>query len=316
MEPPYPASIALSRGARGEGRWTPQKGGFLLSKPTYGGQAVIEGVMMKGPRRMAIACRKPDGEITIDQHETIPLRERYPIVGWPLIRGVVSFFESLILGMQTLTFSANIFAGEDEQLTDMQMILLMATSLAMGIGLFFLAPTVLMRWVRTQAMSSLGRNLVEGFIRILFFLAYVTAISLMKDVRRVFEYHGAEHKTIHCYEAGRELTVANVKGYTTLHPRCGTNFLLIVMIVGSVFFSFFGWPSIWMRLVYRLTLLPVVAGFSYEVLRILGSGKLPWLNALTVPGLYLQKLTTREPDDQQIEVAIAALCAAIGKEGK
>lgn len=287
-----------------------------MSKPTYGGQAVIEGVMMKGPRRMAIACRKPDGEITTDQRETIPLRERYPIVGWPLIRGVVSFFESLILGMQTLTFSANIFAGEDEQLTDMQMILLMATSLAMGIGLFFLAPTVLMRWVRTQAMSSLGRNLVEGFIRILFFLAYVTAISLMKDVRRVFEYHGAEHKTIHCYEAGRELTVANVKGYTTLHPRCGTNFLLIVMIVGSVFFSFFGWPSIWMRLVYRLTLLPVVAGFSYEVLRILGSGKLPWLNALTVPGLYLQKLTTREPDDQQIEVAIAALCAAIGEEGK
>jgi uncharacterized protein YqhQ len=144
----------------------------------------------------------------------------------------------------------------------------------------------------------LTRNLLEGLIRILFFLAYVTAISVMKDVRRVFEYHGAEHKTIHCYEAGRELTVANVKGYTTLHPRCGTNFLLIVMIVGSVFFSFFGWPSIWVRLAYRLTLLPLVAGFSYEVLRILGSNKLPWLNALTVPGLYLQKLTTREPDDR------------------
>ena len=182
-----------------------------MSKPTYGGQAVIEGVMMKGPRRMAIACRKPDGEITIEEKEMIPLKERYPIVGWPIIRGVVAFFESLILGMQTLTFSANIFAGEDEQLTDMQMALLMATSLALGIGLFFLAPTILMRWVRTQAMSSLGRNLVEGSIRILFFLAYVTAISVMKDVRRVFEYHGAEHKTIHCYEAGRELTVANVK---------------------------------------------------------------------------------------------------------
>lgn len=286
----------------------------------YGGQAVIEGVMMKAPDgTIAVVCRRSNGELVTELRHSIPLTKKYPILGIPVVRGVVAFLDSMISGIKILSYSAELYGADDEEaaLTDWQMLLAVFLSLILGIGLFMILPTVLLRFLPLNRIPNpFLKNLLEGFVRILFFLTYLAVVTNVKDIRRVFEYHGAEHKTIYCYEAKEPLTVENARKYSTLHPRCGTSFLFIVMVISSIFFSFFGWPNLWLRVLYRLLLMPLVAGFSYEILRFMGklAGENSLLDFLILPGLWMQKLTTREPDDAQLEVAIEALKAVLPPE--
>ncbi|MBS4021084.1 MAG: DUF1385 domain-containing protein [Dethiobacter sp.] len=276
-----------------------------------GGQAVIEGVMMRCRNRLSIAVRKPDTEILLHEEELRTAGERWPVLKLPVLRGMVAFIEALALGIRALTFSANhALEEEEEELSGWQLTLVMAVSLLLGIALFFFLPTVLVRLVAGERTGRpLFLNLFEGGIRITIFLTYIFAISRLKDVQRVFQYHGAEHKAIFCYEAKEPLTVDNARRFSPLHPRCGTSFLLLVMAVSILLFSFFGWPNLLQRLILRLALLPLVAGISYEIIRLAGRYRVfCWL---TSPGLWLQRLTTREPDDGQLEVAIAALKAVV-----
>lgn len=273
-----------------------------------GGQAVIEGVMMRNNDRLCIAVRDQSKEISLKLQRVNSLSQKYKFLKLPILRGMVAFFESLVLGIKTLTYSADkALEEEEEEITDFQMFLTVAASLALGIGLFFFLPTLVMGAIKGPMEIPLFINLGEGVLRILIFVAYVFFISRMKDIQRVFEYHGAEHKAVNCYEAGEELTVENAQKHSTLHPRCGTSFLLIVMLVSIILFSFFGWPNIWLRFVIRLAILPVIAGLSYEAIRLAGRSKGALAKALSYPGMMLQALTTREPDNSQLEVAIAAL---------
>lgn len=281
----------------------------MANKFNYGGQAVIEGVMMRGPTELAIAVRSPNNEIVIEKRNIPSFISRFPFTRWFLLRGFFSFIEMLVIGVQALSYSANIaLEGEDEEeITPWEMGLTVILALVFGIALFVAAPTGLAHLLRNE-LSLFWQNMLEGVVRLLFFLGYVVLISRMKDIQRVFQYHGAEHKVVLTYEAGEELTVQNAARYSTLHPRCGTAFLLIVMIVSILVFSFLSADNIWWRVGSRILLLPLVAGLSYEVLKFSGKYyKNPIVGLLVAPGLWLQKLTTREPDDQQIEVAIAAL---------
>ena len=293
---------------------------LLQNQPSYGGQAVIEGVMMKAPDgKMALACRLPDASIIIEKSDKPSYQMRYPILRLPILRGVAGFVESMVSGVTMLTHSAELASQDEEgeaELSGWQTALAALLAVAMSVGLFIILPTFIMRFISFESIageSAIVKNLLESLVRLLIFLSYVLAVSTMKDIKRVFEYHGAEHKTIHCYEAGEELTPVNAARYSCLHPRCGTSFLLIVMVVSSLFFSLFGWPNLVQRIIYRLLLLPVVAGISYEVLRFLArfESKSGFVKLLTRPGLELQRLTTREPDFQQLEVAIAALKAIL-----
>lgn len=272
-----------------------------------GGQAVIEGVMMRGPEYVATAVREPSGEISVKTERVSSIMQRYPLLKKPMLRGVVALAESLILGLKSLSYSAQRAGDEGEELSDKEIILTMLFSLGLAVVLFVIIPTAAAKYIHTAISDPVWLNLAEGALRMLIFLAYVYGISRMKDIQRVFQYHGAEHKTIHAYEAGVPLTVENVQRYTTLHPRCGTAFLLIVMIVSILMFSFLGWPDLWERILSRIVLLPVVAGISYEIIRFAGRSKSKVTQIAILPGLWLQKLTTREPDDSQVEVAIQAL---------
>lgn len=272
-----------------------------------GGQAVLEGVMMRNRNKIAIAVRKPDKEIVVHQEEIFSAAEKFPFLKLPILRGLVAFVEALVLGIHALTVSAGFaMEEEEEELTGWQLTFTVIIALVLGIALFFFLPTLLVRFF-TGSMKTrpLLFNLFEGTIRISIFLAYIAAISRMQDVQRVFQYHGAEHKAIFCLESGEELTVANARRFSPLHPRCGTSFLLLVMATSILLFSFFGWPGLWQRLLLRLALLPLVAGLSYEVIKL--AGRYRFFCYLTAPGLWLQRLTTREPDDRQLEVAIYAL---------
>ncbi|ACB86420.1 DUF1385 domain-containing protein [Natranaerobius thermophilus] len=280
----------------------------MNQKEHIGGQAVIEGVMMRSKGKLSIAVRQAEDNISIKCQPIVSLGERFSLFKLPILRGMVAFFESLVLGVKTLTYSANqVLEEEEEELTDFQLFLTVFVSLLFGVSLFFLLPTFIMGIVKGPIETPLLINLGEGLIRISIFLGYVLLISRMKDIQRVFQYHGAEHKAIHCYEAGEQLTIDNAKKYTTLHPRCGTSFLLIVMLTSIILFSFFGWPNLLMRFVIRLAILPLVAGISYEVIRLAGKKKNTFTRLISVPGLFLQKFTTREPDAEQIEVALTAL---------
>ncbi|WP_289001286.1 DUF1385 domain-containing protein [uncultured Megasphaera sp.] len=283
-----------------------------MSKPTtyVGGQAVIEGVMMRGPKYIATAVRTPVGDITVKKDEVHSLSDRYPVLKRPLLRGTIALYESLVYGMKCLSYSAQAAGEEDEELTKPQMMATMAFSIALAIIVFLLIPTYGAKFVPGVADSTMGLNIVEGVLRLLIFLLYIWGISLTSDIKRVFEYHGAEHKTIWTYESGEELTVENVRKHSRLHPRCGTNFLLIVMFVSIFVFAFLGWPNLFERVLSRVLLMPVVAGISYEMIRLAARTKSPLVQTLFKPGLYLQYLTTREPHDDQIEVAIEALNAA------
>ena len=291
---------------------------------SIGGQAVMEGVMMRGPKTIATAVRKADGSIIVDKKDVNSVISKYKLLKIPIIRGVVSFIESMVTGVRCLMFSADqveLDTGEEQmskfekwlddklgdKIKDIVIYFSVFLSLAMGIGLFMLLPTVLVGWMKRFSENQVFLSLMEGVVRIVIFILYLWAISRMKDIQRVFEYHGAEHKTIAAYEHGEELTPENARKYSRLHPRCGTSFLLIVMVVSIIFFSFIRWQNVWERLIYRLLLLPVVAGISYEIIKFAGRSKNRFVKLLTKPGLALQYLTTREPDDSQLEVAIEAL---------
>jgi len=288
-----------------------------MGKINIGGQAVIEGVLMRAPRSMAIAVRRPDGEIVVKRDTVIPLSERFPLVKLPLVRGAVALFTSLVIGMKALSFSANEAISEGEEKAEMSPFAMggtIAVALLFGILLFFILPLFLTKLlVPYIGGSNIVFNLVDGFIRVVVFLIYVYSISRMSDIQRVFEYHGAEHKSIFAFEAGIALTVENVKRFSRLHPRCGTSFLLIVMLVSIVVFSLI--PKLWpfyLKAGSRIVLLPVIAGLSYELLKLSAKHeKSRLVRMLIAPGLALQRLTTREPDDSQLEVAIRSLEEAL-----
>ena len=280
-----------------------------MDKPLVGGQAVIEGVMMRGFGKVATAVREPNGNINVQVKAITSITERFPILKLPLLRGAVSLFESLILGMKSLSFSAQAAGEEDEQLTDRELIGTIILAVALACGLFIAIPTFAAKFFHELTDDPIILNLAEGFLRLIIFLAYLFAISRMKDIQRVFQYHGAEHKTIFCYEADLPLTVENVKKFPRLHPRCGTAFLLIVMLVSIFVFAFLGWPDLWERILSRIILLPLVAGLSYEIIRFSARSGNSFVKLATLPGLWLQYLTTREPDDSMIEVAIKSLQA-------
>ncbi|MFH1027100.1 MAG: DUF1385 domain-containing protein [Pseudomonadota bacterium] len=296
-----------------------------MEKIHVGGQAVIEGVMMRAPRAVAIAVRRPDGEIVVKTELAIPLSERFPIVKLPIIRGAVALFTSLIIGIKALNFSANEAMTEEEkdkegikegggELSSWAMAGTMTVAFGFGICLFFLFPLYLTK-LMTPVIgdNNIVFNLVDGVIRVIVFLAYIWAISRMSDIQRVFQYHGAEHKSIFAFEAGEELTVENVRRYSRLHPRCGTSFLLIVMLVSIAVFSLI--PKLWpfyLKAGSRIFLLPMIAGISYEFLKWSAmNDNHPLVKMVIAPGLALQRLTTREPDDSQLEVAIRSMNEAL-----
>ena len=284
------------------------------TKVFVGGQAVIEGVMMRGPGYIATAVREPSGEIIVKKEPFFSIGDTYPLLKKPLLRGVVSLGESLYHGMQALSFSAQAAGEEDDQLSNKEIIMTMAFALVMAIVLFVIIPTYAAKFLHSTTDDARILNTIEGVLRLAIFLAYIAVISMMKDIRRVFEYHGAEHKTIHAYEAGQPLDVEHIRAYSTLHPRCGTNFMLIVMLVSIFVFAFLGWPDLWERILSRIILLPLIAGVSYEIIRFAGRSEQRWVACAITPGLWLQKMTTREPSDDQIEVAIKALEAVRPEE--
>ena len=279
-----------------------------------GGQAVIEGVMMRDANKTATAVRLPNGEIEVETHPVTSIRERYPVLNLPLIRGSVIMVESLVVGMRALSFSAQAAGEEDEQMTKKEIVMTILFALVLASVLFIVIPTGAAHLAAAYTDDPVVFNLIEGGIRLLVFLLYIWGISFMGGIRRVFQYHGAEHKTIHCYEAGEALTVENVQKFPRLHPRCGTNFLLIVMVVAIVFHVFFGWPDLWLRILSRLAVLPVVAGVSYEIIRFAGRSENRIVRIMITPGLWLQYLTTRPPADEMVEVAIESLKAVLPPE--
>ena len=279
-----------------------------------GGQAVIEGVMMRDAHRTATAVRLPSGEIDVETRTVSSIRDRYPVLNLPLIRGSVIMVESLIIGMRALSFSAQAAGEEDEQMTKKEIAMTILFALVLASILFIVIPTGAAHLAAAYTDDPVVFNLIEGGIRLMVFLLYIWGISFMGGIRRVFQYHGAEHKTIHCYEAGEALTVENVQKFPRLHPRCGTNFLLIVMVVAIVFHVFFGWPDLWLRILSRLAILPVVAGVSYEIIRFAGRSENHLVHILITPGLWLQYLTTRPPADEMVEVAIESLKAVLPAE--
>ena len=288
-----------------------------------GGQAVIEGVMMKNMDRYAVSVRKPNGKIETKVEECVSFAEKHPLFKLPIFRGMVNFLESMVIGMKTLNYSASFYEDEEEQTESRTeqflekflgekaekiiMGIVLVFSLAISIGLFMILP-----YIASEALGKLIQNeyavlLMEGIIRIAIFLGYIVLISQMEDIKRVFMYHGAEHKTINCLEAGVELTPENVDNFSRLHKRCGTSFIFIVMIISMVFFFFIRVDTIWLRIVLRLLFLPLVAGVSYEFIRLAGSSDHPLVQIFSKPGLALQRLTTKEPDHSMIEVAIASV---------
>ncbi|NLL21511.1 MAG: DUF1385 domain-containing protein [Firmicutes bacterium] len=286
-------------------------------KILIGGQAVIEGVMMRNKSKVAVAVRQGEGNIVVHNKEYRSPAERYPFLKYPLLRGVVVFIDSLILGVQTLSLSAEQALDEEEEgLKGWELPLTVIVSLLAAIGLFILLPTVLMGFLKQGTALPLLLNLGEGALRLSIFLGYIYIISRWKEIGRVFEYHGAEHKAIACYEAGEPLTVENARKFTTLHPRCGTSFLLVVMVTSILLFSFFGWQGLWQRILIRLLLLPLVAGISYEGIKLATRIDNKITRIIIQPGLWLQLLTTKNPADDQLEVALSSLQAVLPAEQK
>lgn len=308
---------------------------------SIGGQAIIEGVMMRGPKKIAMAVRKSDGEIIIEEKDTKGIGKWSKI---PIIRGVVAFFSSMVIGIQALMFSSQFFEddedinksrniedkeknNEDNKKDDKQekarntlpagvLYGTLIISLLFSVGLFMLLPNFLADLIVPKEMVTMY-NVVENIIKVIIFIGYLALVSQMKDIKRVFEYHGAEHKSIFCYENGEELTVENVRKFQRFHPRCGTSFLLFVVIISIVFFSFLPrFTNVFANMAIRLLLMPVVAGVSYEIIKFAGRSKNKCVMLLNKPGMWLQRLTTREPDDSQIEVAIASLKAVIPENGE
>lgn len=289
-----------------------------MSTYHYGGQAVIEGVMMRGRQHMAVAVRKPDGEIIVHSQ---PLTGRFHnsrLLKLPLLRGVGVLADTLVLGMRSLMFSADVALGEEDvQFSGPLAWGTIAFSVALAVGLFFVLPLALVNLVDRYIASALVSNIIEGIVRLGVFLGYVWAIGFIPDIQRVFAYHGAEHKTVNAYESGVPLTPESVQTHPTAHTRCGTAFLLVVAVVSIFVFAFLGRPSWPVRYASRILLIPVIAGVSYEWLRFSANhqGRL-WVRWISAPGLALQRLTTREPDSKMLEVAITALTRVLGEDAK
>jgi uncharacterized protein YqhQ len=282
---------------------------LAVRRAQVGGQAVIEGVMMRGVDWWSLAVRRPDHSIGVHQYALESWMKRYPILKLPVVRGVVALVESLVIGVRALTVSANESLGEEEQeLGRKEIGVTLLIAFAFAVGLFFVAPLFLTGLLEGQLGKGFLFWLVEGCIRVGIFLAYLAVITQIKDLRRVFEYHGAEHMSIHALEHGEELTVANVEKYKTLHLRCGTSFLLIVLVVSIFVFAAVGRPVWYLLVLSRIVLIPLIAGISYEVIRFAGRHEAnPLVRVIMWPGLALQWMTTRKPDGSQVEVAIAAL---------
>lgn len=286
-----------------------------------GGQAVLEGVMMRNKSEYAVAVRRPDGEIAITRGKCKSLTERSLFFRLPIIRGVVSFFESLVLGMRTLTYSASFYEEEEEKQQEkkkeeskekdwkesVEMGVTVALSVVIAVLAFVVLPYVLSQLLSSKIESHTALAVIEGIIRVVLFISYVVGISFMSDIRRTFMYHGAEHKTINCIENGLELTVGNVRRQSKHHRRCGTSFLFIVIFLSIIFFMFIHFDNMWLRLLSRIVLVPVIAGVSYEFIHFAGNSDSKVVEILSKPGMFLQMLTTREPDNKMIEVAIASV---------
>ncbi|HOB11534.1 MAG TPA: DUF1385 domain-containing protein [Syntrophomonadaceae bacterium] len=287
-----------------------------MGKPSIGGMAVIEGVMMRGPKHTSVAVRKADGSIEIEKEPVKELSPYWSFLKWPFIRGTYVLIDSMALGIRMLNKSANLsMPEEEEELTPTEMLVTGLFAFVLAILLFVILPTAVVHFTQGYIGGIVAQNLVEGILRIAFFLLYVYAISRMEEIDRVFMYHGAEHKSIFTYEAGEELTVENARKYSTLHPRCGTSFLLIVMVISILVFVMLGDGNLFYRIWSRLAVLPVVAGLAYEFIKFSGKYYHNRLARIVIaPGLWLQKLTTREPDDQQLEVALIALKAVLPVE--
>ena len=274
-----------------------------------GGQAIIEGVMMRHGNKIAAAVRRPDKQIVFQEREYIPLTKRYKILGWMFVRGTITLFEMMLIGIQCLMFSADIALSEEERKPkSWEMYLSFVISFAVAIFFFVVVPAFFFTKIKFYIDNLILLNILEGCVRLGMFLCFLSATLFMEDMRRVYMYHGAEHKTVFAWEHGLELTVENVKEFSTRHPRCGTSFILFVMIVSILVFSLLGRPDFIHRVIYKILLLPFVAGISYEAIRFTGKyshSKL--VKIMSWPGLMLQKITTREPSDDQIEVAIAAM---------
>ncbi len=296
--------------------------GALVAKrdAPVGGQAVLEGVMMRGVATWAVAVRSPSGEIEIESESLVPWAKRHRAWRLPVLRGVVALGESLKIGFRALAISANAQLeedeeGEKEEIGGWVWGLTIALSLAFSIGLFFVVPVGLTSLIKDQLGSALLFWLIEGVLRTTIFIGYIAVISRLPDLRRVFEYHGAEHKTISCFEAEDELVPARAKLYSRLHPRCGTSFLLIVMVLAIFVFAPIGLPAWYWLLASRILGIPLIAGLSYEVIKWAGKNRRKrWVRAVMWPGLMLQNLTTREPDEEQLAVAIAALEKVLAEE--
>ena len=286
----------------------------MSDKITVGGQAVIEGVMMRGPKKVATAVRTPEKKIEIQVKDVNSISERFPILKKPMLRGCVSLGESLVMGIRSLSYSAQMAGEEDEQLSDKELASTIIFAFVLAAILFVAIPTGAAKLFHFITDDPIFLNLMEGALRLLIFLGYIGAISAMKDIQRVFQYHGAEHKTIACFESGEALTVENVRKHTRLHKRCGTSFLLIVMLVSIFVFAFLGWPDLWLRILSRVVLLPVVAGLSYEIIKLSANSDNCVLGWAIKPGLWLQYMTTREPDDDMIEVAIESVKAVLPED--
>ena len=301
-----------------------------LQRPSIGGQAVMEGVMMNGKEHYAVAVRKTDGEIHTELFDHVSATEKHKFLAIPLIRGVVRFVESLVIGMRTLNYSADFFMEEEPEekkkdgtigrwIQDHTDSIIMGISMVLAVilclGLFVALPVLVSKLVYDHLIHSVYlMGLVEGIVKMILFLLYLILVSKIKDIARTFEYHGAEHKTINCFEAGDELTVENVKKYTRFNKRCGTSFLFIIMLVSILVFSFIQVSDPILRFVSHIVLVPVIAGLSYELLKFSAKSQSKVINALVAPGVMIQKITTREPDEEKIEVAIASVKTLLENE--
>lgn len=301
-------------------------------KPSgIGGQAVIEGVMMKNKDQYAVAVRKPNNEIVVEKDTFVSAAEKYKIFKLPIFRGILAFVESMIIGTKTLTYSASFFEDKEEatnskidkamskvfkdKAENVIMGLTVILAIILAIGIFIVLPAFAANLLDNQIKSDTVLAILEGIIRILIFILYIVAISQMNDIKRMFMYHGAEHKTINCVEHGLELTVENVRGQSRQHKRCGTSFMFIVMLVSIIFFIFIRVDTPWLRYLIRILLVPAIAGVSYEFIRLAGKSESRIVNILSKPGLWLQGFTTREPDDDMIEVAIQSVDAVFDWRG-
>jgi uncharacterized protein YqhQ len=300
---------------------------------SVGGQAVIEGVMMKCGDNYSVAIRKEDGSIAVKNDQFIPLKRKFKILGIPLLRGVVNFVEMMALSYKTLATSADAMGLSDDvggeaskfekwldkhigkNLINILMVISTILGFALGFGLFFFLPIWITKSIDSLSGGNIGwfKNLIEGCIKIVIFVAYLWGVSFMKDIRRTFEYHGAEHKSIFCYESGDEVTVANVRKQKRFHPRCGTSFMFVMLLLSILIFSlpFVTWDNMVMRMLTKLILLPVIVGVGYEFIMFAGKHDNILVKILSAPGLWMQRITTREPDDSQIEIAITALKSAM-----